>query len=161
MAGKTIPNCAHCGRFINPKKGVEIEPGKFIHKRCVGKPPKGRHVPGSRYGIAKVTIHAMREKGWTSSAIARETGYSKSTVSYHLSPGQKEKTRKRDAVRKVYKYLGDRMTAKRFKGKLCKAVLREDGKCIRGRNGSMLVEFLQPPRRAIVVGRLLRIIKTA
>jgi hypothetical protein len=55
---------------------------------------------------------------------------------------------------KQYKYLGDRFTAPELKGKLCVAVLREDGKCIRGKNGSMLVEF--DGIKTVVVGRLLR-----
>jgi hypothetical protein len=55
-----------------------------------------------------------------------------------------------------YRYLGDRMTDEALKGQLCKAVRRAtDGKCIRGRNGSMLVEFADG-KRAVVIGRLLR-----
>ncbi|QHV94016.1 hypothetical protein [Spirosoma endbachense] len=56
---------------------------------------------------------------------------------------------------KRYTYLGDRMTDPALKGQACAAVLREDGKCIRGRNGSMLVRF-DSGREAIVIGRLLR-----
>lgn len=53
-----------------------------------------------------------------------------------------------------YIYLGDRFTVSDYKGKQCKAVRRADGKCIRGKNGSMLVNF----NGVIVnvVGRLLR-----
>jgi hypothetical protein len=36
-----------------------------------------------------------------------------------------------------YRYLGDRNTCEQLKGKFCNAVRRADGKCIRGRNGSM------------------------
>ncbi|AHM62070.1 hypothetical protein D770_19095 [Flammeovirgaceae bacterium 311] len=54
-----------------------------------------------------------------------------------------------------YIYLGDRQTDPALKGKLCFAVMRKDGKCIRGRNGSMLVEF-SSGRIANVIGRLLR-----
>lgn len=54
-----------------------------------------------------------------------------------------------------YTYLGDRMTDPSLKGTTCTAVRREDGKCIRGRNGSMLVQF-DGGRTAVVIGRLLR-----
>lgn len=58
----------------------------------------------------------------------------------------------------VYTYLGDRLTGE-FKGKTCTAVRRPDGKCIRGKNGSMLVEF--DGVRAVVLGRRLRKVKAA
>lgn len=54
-----------------------------------------------------------------------------------------------------YKYLGDRLTDPELKGKTCEAVLRPNGKCIRGKNGSMLVKF-ENGREANVIGRLLR-----
>jgi hypothetical protein len=54
-----------------------------------------------------------------------------------------------------YIYLGDRNTDPALKGARCKAVRRADGKCIRGKNGSMLVE-LEEGRRMVVIGRLLR-----
>jgi hypothetical protein len=57
-----------------------------------------------------------------------------------------------------YVYLGDRYTAPEKKGAPCKAVRRADGKCIRGRNGSMLVCF-ENGEPAVVIGRLLRKIK--
>jgi hypothetical protein len=57
-----------------------------------------------------------------------------------------------------YTYLGDRLTAPRFKGQPCRAVRRKDGKCIRGKNGSMLVMFAGG-ETAVVIGRLLRKIK--
>jgi hypothetical protein len=53
-----------------------------------------------------------------------------------------------------YKYLGDKNTDVKLKGAFCKAVRRADGKCIRGKNGSMLVDF--NGERHIVTGRLLR-----
>lgn len=53
-----------------------------------------------------------------------------------------------------YKYLGDRHTSEFFKGRGCNAVRRPDGKCIRGKNGNMLVDF--DGNKAIVVARLLR-----
>lgn len=53
-----------------------------------------------------------------------------------------------------YIYLGDRFTDSCYKGRQCRAVRRGDGKCIRGRNGSMLVEF--EAGKAVVIGRLLR-----
>ena len=54
-----------------------------------------------------------------------------------------------------YIYLGDRNTDPSLKKIPCKAVLRSDGKCIRGRNGSMLVE-MNDGKKMIVTGRLLR-----
>lgn len=40
-----------------------------------------------------------------------------------------------------YIYLGDRLTRPELRRMPCRAVRRADGKCIRGRNGNMLVEF--------------------
>lgn len=57
-----------------------------------------------------------------------------------------------------YVYIGDRFTSDAFKGCICKAVRRKDGKRIRGKNGNMLVSFDQ--RKVIVQARLLRKIKT-
>ena len=54
-----------------------------------------------------------------------------------------------------YRYLGDRNTMISLKKAPCRAVRRIDGKCIRGRNGNMLVE-MEDGRRFVVVGRLLR-----
>ena len=59
----------------------------------------------------------------------------------------------------MYKYLGDRFTDEKYKQQLCEAVRRVDGKCIRGKNGSMLVKF-QNGETVNVIGRLLRKIKT-
>ena len=56
-----------------------------------------------------------------------------------------------------YRYLGDRLgrlSGSPLAGQLCQAVLDARGKCIRGRNGSMLVEFATG--RAVVLGRHLR-----
>lgn len=53
-----------------------------------------------------------------------------------------------------YRYRGDRLTDAALKGQLCKAV-RRDGKCIRGKNGNMLVEFANG-LRAVVLARQLR-----
>lgn len=40
-----------------------------------------------------------------------------------------------------YIYLGDKMTRPELRRMPCRAVRRFDGKCIRGKNGNMLVEF--------------------
>lgn len=53
-----------------------------------------------------------------------------------------------------YIYLGDKFTSPELKGKSCEAVRREDGKCIRGKNGNMLVSF--EGVKTVVIGRLLR-----
>ena len=54
-----------------------------------------------------------------------------------------------------YKYLGDRITRPELKGAHCSAVKRLDGKCIRGRNSNMLVQF-KSGEKAVVLARLLR-----
>jgi hypothetical protein len=53
-----------------------------------------------------------------------------------------------------YIYRGDKITGKRFKDQVCFAVLHENGKCIRGRNGNMLVIFGK--QKAVVLARQLR-----
>jgi hypothetical protein len=58
----------------------------------------------------------------------------------------------------TYIYLGDRMTDAKYKKQECDAVKRADGKCIRGRNGNMLVKFANG-ETVNVLGRLLRKIK--
>ena len=58
-----------------------------------------------------------------------------------------------------YQYLGDRSTAEPYKGQPCNAVRRADGKCIRGKNGNMLVSFYET--LVVVQARLLRKTKKA
>lgn len=57
-----------------------------------------------------------------------------------------------------YKYQGDRFTDARFKNQTCEAVKNNRGKCIRGRNGNMLVKF-ESGELCVVIARLLRKIK--
>jgi hypothetical protein len=52
-----------------------------------------------------------------------------------------------------YRYIGDRFTDPALKGQLCQAV-EVSGKCIRGKNGNMLVQFGN--KKVVVVARLLR-----
>lgn len=40
-----------------------------------------------------------------------------------------------------YIYKGDKLTDDKYKGKPCRACRRQDGKCVRGKNGNMLVDF--------------------
>ncbi len=54
----------------------------------------------------------------------------------------------------MYKYLGDRMTSIELRGAYCQAVRNQNGKCIRGKNGSMLVSFNNI--KVVVIARLLR-----
>ncbi len=54
-----------------------------------------------------------------------------------------------------YTYLGDRLTAPHLKNQPCTAVRNSRGKCIRGRNSTMLVEF-ETQGRHVVLARLLR-----
>jgi hypothetical protein len=61
-------------------------------------------------------------------------------------------------MNRSYTYNGDRFTDPAIKGATCEAVIRPDGKCIRGRNGSMLVSF--NGKKTVVIGRQLRKIKT-
>lgn len=60
--------------------------------------------------------------------------------------------------RMEYTYLGDKNTVLGLKRRPCRAVRRADGKCIRGRNGNMLVEF-EKFGRMVIMGRLLRRIR--
>jgi hypothetical protein len=53
-----------------------------------------------------------------------------------------------------YIYRGDRLTADIWKGGICIAVSRPDGKCIRGKNGNMLVEF--DGKKVVILARQLR-----
>lgn len=57
-----------------------------------------------------------------------------------------------------YIYLGDRLTDPALRGMACSAV-RRAGKCVRGKNGSMLVVDEQGVRH-VVIGRLLRKVPT-
>lgn len=61
-------------------------------------------------------------------------------------------------IRRCYIYLGTKDTDPRWVGKKCYAVLNKDGKCTRGKTGTMLVEF---PGQGIVnvVARRLRKVK--
>lgn len=54
-----------------------------------------------------------------------------------------------------YVYLGDRLTMGWLKGRTCEAIRNGAGKCVRGTNGSMLVQFTSG-ERMVVIGRLLR-----
>jgi hypothetical protein len=53
-----------------------------------------------------------------------------------------------------YVYRGDKQTSDAVRGEHCSAVRRHDGKCIRGKNGSMLVSF--QGKKTVVIGRLLK-----
>ena len=53
-----------------------------------------------------------------------------------------------------YLYLGDRNTKTDLKKQYCEAV-RRNGKCVRGKNGSMLVAF-EDGKKHVIIGRLLR-----
>lgn len=58
----------------------------------------------------------------------------------------------------TYIYHGDKLTDPTLKKAICHPVRRDDGKCIRGKNGSMLVHF-PGHGDAVVIGRLLRKVK--
>jgi len=57
-----------------------------------------------------------------------------------------------------YTYRGDRLTAPHLKGQPCSAVRGVDGKCTRGINSNMLVDFPTQGRH-VVLARQLRKIK--
>jgi hypothetical protein len=57
----------------------------------------------------------------------------------------------------MYIYKGDRFTDPELKGKECHAIYRPDGKCIRGKNSNMLVQF--NGKKTVVLARQLRKIK--
>ncbi|HEX5652233.1 MAG TPA: hypothetical protein VFX58_04115 [Chitinophagaceae bacterium] len=56
-----------------------------------------------------------------------------------------------------YMYRGDRQTDSSLRDTPCNAVRRSNGKCIRGKNGNMLVEF--EGRKVVIMARQLRKIK--
>lgn len=58
----------------------------------------------------------------------------------------------------LYKYHGDKLTDPKLKGKICTLPKRANGKCYRGRNGTMLAEF-ETGERVTIIGRLLRKVK--
>lgn len=56
----------------------------------------------------------------------------------------------------MYKYHGDKIakSISPYAGKICTAIHRPDGKCIRGRNSNMLVSFDGVP--VVIPARMLR-----
>lgn len=54
-----------------------------------------------------------------------------------------------------YTYKGDRHTDPLYRGASCQAIRNQAGKCIRGKNGNMLVKF-DNGNACVVVARLLR-----
>lgn len=55
-----------------------------------------------------------------------------------------------------YKYLGDKLTDSALKNKHCKAVRRANGKCIRSKMSTMLVEFEDGTKHNILARRLVK-----
>ncbi len=55
-----------------------------------------------------------------------------------------------------YTYRGDRLTEPTLRGMQCDPVRRANGKCVRGKNGNMLVIDAQG-RRWVVLARQLRV----
>lgn len=55
----------------------------------------------------------------------------------------------------LYTYRGDKHTDAALKGATCTAVRNASGKCVRGKNGNMLVQFANG-QRVNVLGRQLR-----
>jgi len=60
-----------------------------------------------------------------------------------------------------YIYHGDKLAKgfSQYAGKECKAVRRSDGKCIRGKNSNMLVEF-EGGVKVVILARMLRKVKS-
>ena len=62
----------------------------------------------------------------------------------------------------IYIYHGDKMAKalrSPFLKQKCTAIRKENGKCIRGRNSNMLVEF-QGGKKVVVLARMLRKLST-
>jgi hypothetical protein len=57
-----------------------------------------------------------------------------------------------------YIYHGDKLTDATLKKQLCNPVLNDNGKCRRGRNSNMLVEF-ENGTQYVVLARMLRLNK--
>jgi hypothetical protein len=57
-----------------------------------------------------------------------------------------------------YIYHGDMFTDHKYKKQPCKAVRNDAGKCIRGKNSNMLVEFVNGDR-VVIMAKTLRKIK--
>jgi hypothetical protein len=55
----------------------------------------------------------------------------------------------------TYRYRGDKLTRPDLKGAFCDAVKDERGKCVRGKNGAMLVRF-ENGETHVILGRQLR-----
>lgn len=68
---------------------------------------------------------------------------------------EREFNRQRAMTPQRYTYRGDRWTAESLKGQTCEAVRNVRGKCIRGKNGNMLVRFTSGAL-VVVLGRQLR-----
>jgi len=66
----------------------------------------------------------------------------------------------REFMMMEYIYLGDKLTDSGFKRMGCNAVRFENGKCIRGRNGNMLVRF-ESGQIVNVIAKLLRKIRSS
>lgn len=60
----------------------------------------------------------------------------------------------------THRYLGDRFTPPELRGRLCMLPRRPNGRCYRGRNGNIEVQW-SDGTRDVVVGRRLRKIKEA
>jgi hypothetical protein len=58
-----------------------------------------------------------------------------------LPKANRESQKTVDHPLKKYTYKGDRWTDAKYRGQTSIAVLNPNGKCIRGRNGNMLVSF--------------------
>jgi len=71
-----------------------------------------------------------------------------------------DQTRERNRDATQYIYRGDRWTMGWLCGRRCEAIRRPDGKCIRGRNGNMLVRFTSG-EIVVVLGRQLRKVSAA
>ncbi len=56
----------------------------------------------------------------------------------------------------IYKYLGSRATRPELMGAHCRWIKNARDKCIRGRNGNALVQFLDSGEICVVLARRLR-----
>jgi hypothetical protein len=56
-----------------------------------------------------------------------------------------------------YIYLGDRLTVESLKGQKCNALRQPNGKCIRSKKATMLVQFENGDKHIILARRLRKI----
>lgn len=112
---------------------------------------RARSHRGFRRGSSACLAHA-RSSATQSPTCSLAPGQCLACGVSHRPPGR---GRRAPMTERRYVYRGDRLTDPALKGAPCVAVLREDGKCVRGR-GNMLVQFDGEDAPRVVLARQLR-----